>query len=160
MKKVSGREAIGILAEIQSGKRKATDIEVKHLYHQVALYRNWLMKTKSMSRADADNRCKKLYNDDLKTITETDPYADHVWSRGEEVGDLEVNAAKAIHDDLEKQLQIEFESEQQYWDQIETIAEKASKSGFNFDAWKKQNEKFQEVMKYLNQIKAKVGERT
>ncbi len=162
--RISGREAITLLVESDLNLKKFTEEEEKELRKSVASYALWWMEPNDFSRGtgvpvkrnktrtEAIELVKNLYNADKRLLSETDPYADHIWSRGQEVGDTEIDPANATENNFELASNTEFESYQGYWDRMEFIADKNAE-GYDSNYWFRSERKYLKILDYINRIK-------
>jgi hypothetical protein len=68
MKRVTGREAVTLLAEAKAGKRKFTVSDERYLLRQADLFRDWLMDNAHLTKEDAKRVLKELFQRDLRLI--------------------------------------------------------------------------------------------
>lgn len=153
MLRVNGRDAVSLLVEQELDIQKFNQEEVNYLRNQVKNYVLFLQQ-KGFTQDKALELIRYQADQDKKLLLTDDPYADHIWSRGDEVGDLEIDMAAAMSGDFESQSDNEFDSYQSYWERMEFIADKNS-DGYAVEVWIKSENKFNEVMQLLNELENK-----
>jgi hypothetical protein len=151
---VTGREAITLLIEQELGFQDYSENDISYLRSQVAGYMSFCMEKMGISLAEAQEKVLALAEEDREFLTASDPYADFIWSRGEEVGDLEIDAAKFIDEDYEGQNNLAHRADQNYWEHMENIADRNT-DGYAPEVWFRSEIKFKEIMEVLQGLRNK-----
>ena len=155
MERVFGREAVGIYAEVKIGKREVNDEELRYLKFQVTNFTQWLAKKAEITPMEAVERVKNMIEADIKLITADDPYAEFIWSRGDEVGEIEINGLGAMAEDFDLVSDQACLSDSAYWARMEHIADR-NVGKYPDEVWKASQEKMEQVLEYLNGYKTKL----
>ncbi len=150
MQRLNGRQALSVFAEVECGKRQLNERETKYLEQQVDSFTQWLTK-QGLNELEAKERVREMIEQDIQLLMEDDPYADFIWSRGQEVGELEINPAEA-NNDFESTSDADHQSAQNYWDRMEMIADK-NVGKYPDEVWAASKEKMEQIFDALNKIK-------
>ncbi len=151
MERITGREAITVMAEVDLGFRELDDDEMAYVWKQAVSFRDWLVSEHKMSLDEAKELCRSLYDKDVELLEEVDPYADHIWSRGQEAGDAEIDITSLADKDFDKQADAEFDAYRQYWAQMEYTAE-AHAGKRSPEQWAASTEKLMEIVEHINKL--------
>lgn len=76
MRRVTGREAITLLAELATGKKKFNVSDERYLMRQSTSFRDWLMQNARLTKDDANKVLHELYQRDIRTIQNASEFAD------------------------------------------------------------------------------------
>lgn len=154
MERINGRVAITVMAELDLGLRKLSDDEMAYVFRQAASFRDWFIKEHKMTLEEAKEACRNLYDRDVELLQQVDPYADFIWSRGQEVGQAEIDLAGMADMDFEGNADAEHRSHQEYWASMERTAE-YHVGKLSSEQWAASSEKFMEIMDYINKLAGK-----
>jgi hypothetical protein len=146
-----GKESFIYLAEIKAGYRNVSDEELLVVKHKCMDFISWLIR-KGHTADSAQQVCENIYNSNLKLLTAEDPYADFVWSRGDEVGETEINILTSLDPSVEKfeeQSNIECNLHHSMWDNIQKTAER-NMNGYDFRYWARVQETIQPIVDKLD----------
>ena len=158
MERITGRVAITVMAELDLGLRKLSDDEMAYVWRQAASFRDWLIQNHKMSLDEAKEICRNLYEKDIELLQQVDPYADFIWSRGQEVGQAEIDLASMADMDFEGNSDAEHRAHQQYWDHMERTAETHA-GRLSAEQWKYSTDKFNEITEYIDGLGKKINDR-
>lgn len=136
------------MAEMDLGIREFTDDEKKYIWKRATGFRDWLIAKCNKTLEEAREICRRCYDKDVELLLQTDPYADFVWSRGEEAGDMELDILKAIDNDPEGTVRAEHLEFHRYWREMELTAER-NVNRYPDEVWAASREKFNEIMEFL-----------
>lgn len=125
----TGRDAITFFVEYELNQKKFTDEEVVYLRKQIASFITWLME-QGNSKEDAIEIVTRLHDQDEELLSATDPYHEFIWSRGEEVGDAEIDLANAIGGDFEESSTMEWRSHHKDWNNEYMLRDKREQDDF------------------------------
>jgi hypothetical protein len=152
MERITGRQALSVFAEVEAGKRQLEDWELKYLYRQVNGFIDWLAGENKISRDEAKERAKGIVMSEVKLLLEDDPFADFIWSRGQEVGDTEIDPFSK-EENFEENSNLSFAAEQDYWAHMERIAD-LNVGKYPDEVWSASRDKMEVIVSVLHQIKA------
>ncbi len=151
MERITGRVAITVMAELDLGLRKLSDDDMAYVFRQAASFRDWLIQEHKKSLNEAKDICRDLYDKDIELLQQVDPYADFIWSRGQEVGQAEIDLAGMADMDFEGNSDAEHRSHQEYWLSMERTAE-YHVGKLSTEQWAISNEKFMQAVDWINTL--------
>lgn len=93
MRRVTGREAITLLAEMKAGKKKFTVSDERFLMRQANLFREWLMGNAHLSKEDATKVLTALYRRDVNLIQGANEIIPDLTMEGESPDDFRISPA-------------------------------------------------------------------
>jgi hypothetical protein len=154
MERVSGREAITTMAEVDLGFRELSDHELVYVWKQAASFRDWLVSAHKKTLEEAKQICRDLYDKDVALLSEDDPYAEFIWSRGQEVGEAEIDLSTMADADPEGNADAQHASHTDYWSAMEITAERhvGKKSA---EQWQRSTDKMIEISSFIHRLAAK-----
>ncbi len=151
MQRLNGREAVSVLAEVKAGKRELDDKELRYVKTQVSNFVVWLAEKAKITVTESSERVKRIIASEIKLLLADDPFADFIWSRGDEVGDLEISISGSLDADFEKSSDDAHFSEQEYWNHMERVAER-NVGKYPDEVWAHSREKMELIMENLQSV--------
>lgn len=151
MERINGREAVSVLAEVKANKRELNDKEMEYVNSQVNNFIQWLSKKANITVKEASERVEGIVASEVKLLLMDDPFADFIWSRGDEVGELEISISGSLDADFEQSSDQAHMSEQEYWNHMERVAER-NVGKYPDEVWAASREKMELIMENLHTV--------
>ncbi len=150
MERINGRQAVSVLAEYKADKRELSDEELNYVESQIDSFVVWLAEKADLTVDEATDRMKNMITSEVRLLLQDDPYQEFLWSRGDEVGELEISGG--FGEDFEQTSDNEHFSSQAYWANMERIAEQ-NVGKYPDEVWAASRELMEKICETLNSIK-------